>query len=255
MNNKTPEENSSDQTKVNIGDDVSDSIIIAGNGNVIHVGDGKSAKKPRRKSKPKTQKVNWSNPTIIVAVIGAIATITVGLLNSPLITDRPDQTDTPTATETIPPTDAATATEDFTSTPIVIVVTSTEVPPTASPTFTITPTATDTATASFTPEPKTDQMTAILQSSLDGGKSPLSINFDARTSYVKFADGSTMPCGTTSFCSYAFTVYRDSKYYDKADNNTGVLSYTFGAKGKYSVTVYVCRGKACSDDGVTVDVR
>lgn len=196
-----------------------------------------------------------------MAGIALVVLIFVALLNSPLFESRTEPTptstasSTPTETASAIPTETATATEYFTSTPIIVVVTSTESTPTASPTFTLTLTPENTATASFTPEPKTNKMTAILQSTADEGRAPLVVNFDARTSYVKFVDGSMVPCGNNPFCSYAFALYRDSKLVERINNNTGMLSYTFDAKGKYFVTVYVCRGEACNDDGVTVNVK
>ncbi|MBI5953063.1 MAG: TIR domain-containing protein [Chloroflexi bacterium] len=201
-----------------------------------------------------------------IAVVVLLVLIFAALLNSSFPRNRTEPTPTPTATNLLTPTEPAsttpespTATEYVSPTPIVLVVTSTEVTPTASPTAsaTSTPTPTDTATStpSSTPTPKGSTMTAILQSTDDDGKTPLMINFDARTSYIKFADGSMIPCGNNPFCSYSFAIYRDSKFVDRISNNTGILSYTFGAKGKYFVTVYVCRGEACNDDGVTVTVR
>jgi hypothetical protein len=83
----------------------------------------------------------------------------------------------------------------------------------------------------------------------------LKVNFDARESYVQFADGSISRCGNGTFCSYVFTIYRDSKLVDKFINNSGALSYTCGSRGEYFVTVYICRGNACNDDGITVEAK
>jgi hypothetical protein len=87
------------------------------------------------------------------------------------------------------------------------------------------------------------------------GKAPLKVNFNARTSYAQFADGSIVACGATWLCDYTFTIYRDSKLVDTIKNNEGFLSYTFGGKGQYIVGVCVCRGEACNDDGVTINAR
>ena len=250
QNSKPP---SDEHKETNVGGDVSESIVISGNGNVVNVGGGKPVKRRRRKAKPTPKKVNWSNPTIIVAVIGAVATIIAALLNSPLIIGQKEPTSTPTSSST--PTDSATATDYVTSPPIIVVVTSTEVTPSASPTFTLTPTLENTATASPSPEPEIAQMAAILQSTIDNGKAPLKVNFDARSSYVKFTDGSMAACGNNRFCSYVFAIYRDGNLVEKISNNNGLLSYTFGAKGKYWVTVYVCRGESCEDDGVEIAVK
>lgn len=257
MDNQTPEKPSGKQTEVNVGKDVSDSVIVAGNGNIITVGDKKTQKSTRRKGKSKT--ADNLNTAIIVAVIGVIGTIIAALL-PPLVEKWTEAAPTSTPTISSTPTEFATATEYWTSTPIILVVTSTEIPVTPpTSTFTSTPTFTptpeNTATASFTPEPKAENMTAILQSTVDEGKAPLKVNFDARMSYVQFADKSTAPCGNNPFCSYVFAVYRYSKLERKISNNTGLLSYTLATKGEYFVTVYVCRGEACHDDGVTVTVK
>lgn len=253
MEKQTSETPSNEHKETNIDGDVSKSVIISGNGNVVNMGGENKQKRPRRKTKPKPRKVNWSNPAIVAAIIGAFAMIVVALLNSPLIVPSP----TPTATPSSTPMETAsvTPTEYMQPTPIIVVVTSTEQTPTASPTFTSTPRSEDTAMPSYTPEPESDAMTALLKSTAEDGKAPLLVNFDARTSYVTFANGSTASCGNNPFCSYSFAVYRDSRFVESVKNNTGTLSYTFGAKGKYSVTVYVCRGEACADDGATIHVR
>jgi hypothetical protein len=159
-----------------------------------------------------------------------------------------------TATALSTPIQSATATEYLTATPIVLVVTSTEASVTP-PTPTFPPTLENTATISPSPESKAGEMTAVLQSNVDEGKAPLKINFNARSSCVKFADGSLSACGNNRFCSYEFAIYRDGTLVEKISNNDGILSYTFGSKGKYWATVYVCRGEACQDDGVTVTVK
>jgi hypothetical protein len=136
--------------------------------------------------------------------------------------------------------------EYSTHAPIVVQATVVWETPAAPPTFTPTVDGTP-ATAG--------QMSVTLQSSLEEGKAPLKVNFDARSAYVKLADGSPSACGTNRFCSYEFTIHCDGRFVTKVNNNDGLLSYTFGAKGKYFVTVYVCRGEACASDGVTVNVR
>jgi hypothetical protein len=198
---------------------------------------------------------------VIAGVVLAVL-IFAALLNSLFRGARTEPTLTSTVTALSTPTETATvtATEYLTATPIIVVVTSTEMPvtpptPTFTPTLTLTSTPENTATASPSPEPKANKMTALLQSSDDEGKAPLKVNFDARASYVQFSDGSTPSCGNNSFCSYDFSIYHNSKLVEKRGNNTGMLSYAFGTKGQYFITVYVCRGNACDDDGVTVNVK
>jgi hypothetical protein len=162
-------------------------------------------------------------------------------------------TPVPTSTSIPPPTSTA----YLIDTPVktLVVVTSTEETSTISPTFTFTPVSENTITVSPSLEPKTDKMTAILQASMLEGKAPLKVNFNARTSYAQFADGSIVACGATWLCDYTFTIYRDSKLVYTIKNNEGFLSYTFGGKGQYIVGVCVCRGEACNDDGVTINAR
>jgi len=259
MDNQTPENSSSERNEINLDGNASDSIIISGSGNVITVAGEKAVKKPRRKAK--ARKTNKPSTTVIAALIGLAGTIIAALLNSPLVTNYVEPTRTPTPTISLTPTDFATATEYLTSTPIIVVVTSTEMPPTASPTFTHTPTSTltptleNTVTASPSLAPVIDTMTVVLQSSVDEGRAPLKVTFDARSSYVKFSTGSLVPCGNNHFCSYIFAIYRDSKFLEKISNNNGMLYYTLNGKGQYFVTVYVCRGIACNDDGLTVNVK
>jgi len=203
----------------------------------------------------KIQKTSFllKNKYALAVVAALLVLIFAVLLNSPLFESRAEPTPTPTPTST--QTESATATEYLTSTPIFVVVTSTKGTLTASPTFTLTPTLENTATASPSPEPEIATMTVVLQSTVDEGKAPLRVTFDARTSYVKFADGSMAACENNRFCSYVFAIYRDGNLVEKINNNNGTLSYTFSAKGKYWATVYVCRGEACEDDGLEVNVK
>ncbi len=197
----------------------------------------------------------------VMALVGLLVLVFAAWLISPWRAGKPEPTPTPTPTatsmptSTLTPTEMATATEYPTSTQTILVVTSTEVSPTPSPSPTMTFTPTPENTASPSPEPKVDKMTAILQTNVLQGKSPLKVNFDARESYVQFASGDISRCGNGTFCSYVFTIYRDSKLMDKFINNNGTLSYTCGSRGEYFVTVYICRGNACNDDGVTVEVK
>ena len=203
-----------------------------------------TAEKPL-KHEPNNEK-RRVDPTILVALIGAIGTIIVALLNSSLIEKWLLSDPTPTLTMTVSP-NTPWLLEYSTATPIVIQATHTWETPAAPPTFT--------PTADSTPATAGHQMSVVLQSSLDEGKAPLKVNFDARESFVTFADGGPSVCGMNRFCSYDFEVYCNSKFIKRMSNNDGLLSYNFGAKGIYFVSVYVCRGEVCDDDGVTVDVK
>jgi hypothetical protein len=208
---------------------------------------------PRSIPLPATTSLNLKNKYIAM-IVGLAILIFAAFLSSPLFVDRAEPTPTAASTILATSTESATATEYLIATPVIVVVTNTEVPVTP-PTLTLTPTLENTATASPSPEPRVDKMTALLQSSVDEGKAPLKVSFDARTSYAEFVSGGTSSCANTRFCSYIFTIYRDSKFVEKISNNDGVLLYTFSGKGQYFVTVYVCRGEACNDDGVTVNVK
>ncbi len=98
-------------------------------------------------------------------------------------------------------------------------------------------------------------LSVILTSSLTEGKSPLSVNFNARDSFVKFEDGSVAVCGQSNFCAYMWAIYRDQKQVVVPFQGDGTFNYTFSGKGIYSVTVYVCRANVCADDGTVITVR
>ena len=98
-------------------------------------------------------------------------------------------------------------------------------------------------------------MDAILEANMLEGKAPLRVNFDARASFVQFPGGEIIVCGNTRFCDFRFTIIRDSQFVENIDNDTGSLSYTFSRNGQYIVAVYVCRGEACNDDAIALDIR
>jgi len=83
-----PEISSSDE--VEVGRDVSNSVVVTGNGNVINVGDKKSSTKtPSKRRKTKqittTNVKQKPNVAIIVAVIGLVGTICAALIASPVL--------------------------------------------------------------------------------------------------------------------------------------------------------------------------
>jgi hypothetical protein len=233
MNNKTPKKPSGNNTETNIDGDISKSIFVAGNGNVVTVSGGR---------------------TLIIAVISIIVIIIAALLFSHLfgglfgvVTSA-----SPTPSATLP--ESSLPTEVSTGMPIVVEGTSIEVSPIASPVFTPAPMLENTVIPSNTPE-QDARMTVVLQASDDDGKAPLNITFDARGSFLTLADGRTSACETNRFCDYDFSVYCSGECVESISNNDGVFSYTFGARGTYFVAVYVCRGDTCADDGMTITVR
>jgi hypothetical protein len=194
---------------------------------------------------------------VLVAVIGCFSTVIVSLLNSPVASNLFPAKSTPTFTQVM-----------LSDTPTLVGIlisdtpTNTELPPV---TFTDTPPAVDTPLPSAssdsallqqpTEEALGSKMIVVLTSSLDEGKSPLPVNFIAKNSYVLFADGSVASCSTANFCTFTWAVYRDLKQVVAPFKGKSSFSYTLSGKGQYSVTVYVCRGTVCEDDGVVVIVK
>lgn len=174
---------------------------------------------------------------IVIAIIGCVSAVLVALLNSPLIPHLVPPTSTP-----------ALVSETPISTLIPLATAETPFAETAPP-------STETPIQVPTVEPAASTMTVILTASLTEGGSPLPVNFNARDTFVQFADGSVLACGTTSFCTYTWAVYRNQKQVVAPFQGAGTFSYTFSGKGQYSVTVYVCRTTICADDGVVVTVK
>lgn len=230
MDKKHPKKHSSKNTEANIDGDIAESIFVAGDGNVVNVGNGKV----------------W----IVVVAIGFIGMIIAVLFASHLLRDMFGAAANPGPTEPAALDEPVVSTEVFTSTPLIV----TEAQSATLPIFT--PTAMQGNTIEpITPEAKIDRMTVVLRSTDDDGKAPMNVKFDARDSFVTFTNGETSACGLNRYCSYNFEVYCGGNCVARTSNNDGLFSYNFGAKGIYFVSVYVCRGQTCSDDGVTITVR
>ena len=246
-NNSQPS-NSNESGDVKAGRDASN-ISINGSGNTINVNEtggvqSKSSKKRASRKAQKRKGSNKLNPTIVVALIVLLGTIITAVLSSPLIEKLLFPTPEPS------PTPAANVTE----TPFLPVTNTAVIPSeTALPVFTLTLTPDSSATPADTGP--VDKMIVALQASATDGKAPLKVNFDARSSYYQFADGTTAFCGDGNLCSFTFAIYLNGHSLIQEDNKSGVFSYTFGGKGEYFVTLYVCRGTTCDDDGVEVNVR
>ncbi len=81
-------QNSSDK-ETEIGRDVSNSVVVTGSGNVIHVGDKKTVSKTSTKRKNQVKPTNAKrklNVGIVVAIIGLVGTICAALIASPIST-------------------------------------------------------------------------------------------------------------------------------------------------------------------------
>lgn len=113
MNKKsktTPPKNSSDDD-LEIGRDVSESVVVTGDGNVINVG-GKQPSQPKKPSRHKKTGLNPSITAIVVALIGILGTIMVALIN----VYGEELLATPTSSPTMPTT--IVSTDTFTPSPI-----------------------------------------------------------------------------------------------------------------------------------------
>jgi hypothetical protein len=188
---------------------------------------------------------------IITGILGFIGVVITAIVAPTLIaylqaTPTPTPTSSPTITPILPTeTEVGFTPVVFTDTPESFpsaVPSETSMPP--SPTA-LPPTG----------EPSASKLTVVLTSSLDEGKSPLPVNFNAKNSFVQFADGSVAVCGQANFCTYTWAVYRDQKQVVAPFQGQGTFSYTLSGKGIYTVTVYVCRTTVCDDDGTQVTVR
>lgn len=193
--------------------------------------------------------------TVMVAIIGLIGTLisqlfdfgpflslfatttpTLIRINSPMADDTP--TKTPAFVFSEP-------TNTFTS------------PPTESPSFTVTATEIPPATWTVTPTPPVG-MDVQLITDITSGSSPLTVNFDARGSFLRDANGMIYKCGGGP-CNYTWYVYKDGNLAYQSDRGgNGTFKYKFGRSGDYRVIVRVCRGQADSDcayDGEGISVR
>ena len=194
--------------------------------------------KTKHKKGSGSKKLSANQVRIIVAVLGLIGVIITAVLNFPPVQDSFRHTATSSAT-LIPPT---------------ITV------PSVSPTGIIKPATSILLSAipSTIPnatEPIAEKMNVALASSLDGGKSPLLVNFTAKDSSIRFSDNHVSVCSASRACTYVWAIYLNGKAIVKPTEGGESFNYTFMRKGSYLVTVYVCRGTTCADDGITIDIR
>lgn len=153
---------------------------------------------------------------------------------------------TPSSTLTFVPSLLPSATSDVAMPPPLVL--DTETPATLPNTEMPSPTTTST-------EGPAHKMNVVVHANLTTGKVPLPVNFNAKDSSVKFSDGSVAVCGQTSLCSFVWRVYREGKQIGDPVETDGIFSYTFGGKGIYLVTVYVCRKTTCNGDGITIETK
>ncbi len=150
----------------------------------------------------------------------------------------------PTPTVIIPSTPIPSSTPFFADTSIVF----TDTPsPTILPslTSTIPTTVVPSETITLLPQPK---LIVLLTTNKSTGNTPLKVKMDARESYLTAYDGQKYVCRNGP-CSYTWKIYFNDQQVGKADNSGGTFDYTFGKRGTYKVTVWVCRGRDKVDCG------
>ena len=178
-------------------------------------------------------------PEMWIAIVGALATIIAALLSfPPFIALFQGEDPTPTATVTLVGITATTAL--YTHTPLP----ATNSPlPTNNPGFDATPTV---ILATETPSLPIG-MHVRLYADRTSGKAPLTVKLDARDSFLRAEGGEIYGCRSGA-CVYTWEVYSSGQRIGKpVDNATGTFQYTFGNKGSYFITVWVCRGGGSSD--------
>lgn len=211
--------------------------------------DSKPKATSERKTKKRSQKKKQINPTIatlIVAAIGALATIIAALI--PIYAPpKPQRSPMPTVSATTNPSWMTvmieTNTPLFTDTPIFY----TDTP---SPTIlsSLTSTAPLLPSETITPSP-TPKLIVLLTANKTSGHAPLKAKFDARQSYLTAYDGQRYVCRYGP-CNYVWKVYSNEEPLGKAKNgSSGTFDYTFGKRGIYKVTVWICRGPDAVDCG------
>ena len=186
----------------------------------------------------KTNKDN-SKIQLWIAVVGGLVTIIVALFNFPPF----QRLFEPVLSPTVVPTVASIST--LTST---VTVTFTETPSLPLPTETFTPVpalATDTATLIPTASLPTG-MQVKFSASLSTGRAPLKVKFDARDSFFIDTAGNIFPCGA---CTYSWQVREGSTNLYGPEKGNGNFEFTFGKRGTFYVSVYVCRSGSLTDCG------
>lgn len=203
----------------------------------------------RNTNKDKARKVE---ATVWVAVISGIFTVIVTLLNSPTFVayfaPKPTLTSLPTFT----------LTSIFSPTPLssdtLVPFATNTFAPSASPSLTDTPTP---IIILPTETPPTSRILVGLSADSVSGKSPLTVKFDARSSYLLTPDGERHPCQTGA-CHYTWKAYLRGQQAGRSDTDSGgTFHHTFRDKGSYIVTVQVCWGKDrlyCTEASTFIEV-
>ena len=201
----------------------------------------KSKVKTKRRKKREVKTEVW------VAIISAIATIAVALIGYKA--NHPEPTPTPILTST-------------TIASLTPVFTNTSIPFTATPsptllstlTSTITRTAVPSETMTLLPSPK---LIVLLTANKSSGNAPLKVKIDARESYLTAYDGQRFVCRNGP-CNYIWKIYSNGQQIGKSKTDSGgTLDYSFGKRGTYTVSVWICRGQNridCGGSGIQITV-
>ena len=201
--------------------------------------------KTKRRRKPNTEKA--ITVQIVLAIISAITAIVIALLGFPPLIQwlQPEPS----------PTLVFTATSSPAPTETVVPVTETSSPTASpSPTSTVTITVTASETITLTPAPA---LIVFIENDRSAGRPPLTVNFDARDSYLIASDGQQYYCRNGA-CNYTWKVVSDGQKLEKSQlNSSGKFQYTFGKRGRYLISVWICRGKDavnCGGNGIYIEI-
>lgn len=210
---------------------------------------GKSAKKEVKTKRRKARSKQGIKLNVLIPLIIAITPIIVALFSFPpfIAWLQPDPTATSTAISS--PTLFITDTPTLSITDTLIPLITPSI--TGTPTISVTPTD---IPATVTPAAK---MEVYLYADKTSGKKPLRIKFDARDSYLREPNGTKFPCRGGP-CDYTWKVYSNGTQLGKSATDAGgTFEYSFGDRGVYLVTVYICRGRDkldCGGAGIQIEV-
>lgn len=197
--------------------------------------------KRRRKNRITTQ------VKLLIAFITAVTPIVVAWIGYK--SNHPDPTPTPAFPFTLTSSPASPFTDiplTFTNMPSPTIV------PSLIGTIPVTPLPSETMT--LIPQPK---LIVLLTASRSSGKAPLRVKFDARASYLTDYDGQRSVCQNGP-CNYIWKIYSNGQQIGKSKTDSGgTLDYSFGKKGTYTVSVWICRGQDridCGGSGMQITV-
>ena len=186
---------------------------------------------------------------VLVAIIGAVATIIATVLSFPPVIQWFQMqwfpSPTPTATAFATPTDTSIP-STFTKAPSA----------TLPPTETTTPIATPTSTFTPSPTPVPPKMVIKHWSNRLAGTVPVNIQFSVNGSYVEYADGKRSYCSSTS-CKYFWSVILipSNKIVATPQPWQETFGFSFPKAGLYKVVVRVCQENICSEYEFQVEGR